>query len=75
MMSATKPSECESNQKIHAGEATALDKAIEIITGGDAVPGASEKHLPQFVQSVAAAASLGQLRSGSARKQSQSALR
>jgi len=66
---ATKSSEYESNQKIRAGEITALNKAIEIIAGG-AVSGASEKHLPQLLQS---SVSLGQLRSVAAKKQSQSA--
>jgi len=58
---ATKSSEYESNQKIRAGEIVALNKAIEIIAGG-AVSGASEKHLPQLMQSSAAA--LVQLRNG-----------
>jgi len=65
---ATKSSEYESNQKIRAGEVVALNKAIEIIAGG-AVSGASEKHLPQLLQSSAAA--LVQLRNSAARKPSQ----
>jgi len=69
---ATKSSEYESNQKIRAGEVTALNKAIEIIAGG-AVSGASEKHLPQLVQTSVAAASFAQLRNAAAKQQSQSA--
>jgi len=66
---ATKSSEYESNQKIRSGEVTALNKAIEIIAGG-AVSGASEKHLPQLLQS--SAASLVQFRNGLTKKPSQS---
>jgi len=39
----------EENQKTRSEEITALEKAIEIISGGS-VSGAAEKHLPGFVQ-------------------------
>merc|ERR1719313_1795516 len=62
---ATESSEYEANQKLRAGEVTAITKAMEIIAGG-AVAGAADKHLPSLVQASAASA-LAQLRSSTAR--------
>jgi len=58
---AQESSDYEKRQKDRAGEVRALNKAIEIISGG-AVSGAAEKHLSSLVQG----ASLAQLRSNSA---------
>jgi len=55
---AQESSDYETRQKLRAGEITALNKAIEIISGG-AVSGAATKHLPNLVQYP----SLAQLRS------------
>lgn len=55
---AAKSAEYESRQGLAAGEIKALNKAIEILSGG-AVSGTAEKHLPSLVQG----ASLAQLRS------------
>jgi len=63
---ATKSSEYESRQKLRAGEVEALNKAIEIISGG-AVSGAAGKHLPSLAQSTALATALAQLRSQTTR--------
>jgi len=46
---AAKTEAFEARQKLRAEELEALDKAIEIIAGSS-VSGASEKHLPQFIQ-------------------------
>jgi len=62
---AMKASDYENNQKLRAGEIGALNKAIEIISGG-AVSGASEKHLPSLAQ-VNQDPSLAQLRSSTMR--------
>jgi len=57
---ADKSSAFEERQELRAEEITAIEKAIEILSS-DAVSGASEKHLPQFVQVTS---SLAQLRQG-----------
>jgi len=44
-----KSTDFANRQELRAGEIEAIQKAIEILAGG-AVSGASEKHLPQFVQ-------------------------
>lgn len=56
----------EENQKVRTEEILALEKAVEILSGGS-VAGAADKHLPGFVQS-AQAVSLVQL--GSAQERS-----
>merc|ERR1719486_1745551 len=56
---ATESSEYEANQKLRAGEVTAISKAVEIIAGG------ADKHLPSaFAQTSSA---LAQLRSSTMR--------
>jgi len=55
-----KSSDFTSRQQLRAEEIAAIEKAIEILSSG-AVSGASEKHLPQFVQ--VKSSSLAQLRS------------
>jgi hypothetical protein len=49
---AQKSSDFDSRQQLRAEEIVAIEKAIEIISSG-AVAGASEKHLPQLVQTAA----------------------
>merc|ERR1719313_2396124 len=65
---ATGSSEFEANQKLRAGEVTAITKAMDIIAGG-AVSGAASKHLPAALAqaSSGAAAAFAQLRSSTAR--------
>merc|ERR1719443_867014 len=61
----------EDRQVTRKGEIDAITKAIEILSG-KAVSGATEKHLPQLLQSQAKAAALAQLRnSGSSPSQLQ----
>merc|ERR550537_1332261 len=57
----SKSSAFEERQQLRAEEITAVEKAIEILSSG-AVSGASEKHLPAFVQGQS---SFAQLRSDS----------
>merc|ERR1719487_1567673 len=56
----TKASDFESRQELRAGEITAIEKAIEILSSG-AVAGNAEKHLPSLLQ-IRAVSSLAQLR-------------
>merc|ERR1719316_2501456 len=56
---AQKASDFEDRQELRAGEITALEKAIEIMSS-DTVSGAAEKHLPSLLQ--IRATSLVQLR-------------
>jgi len=59
---AQKTSDFEERQKLRAEEIEAIEKAIDIISGG-AVAGAAEEHLPTLVQTEAAA--MAQLRADS----------
>lgn len=60
----------EKRQQLRSEELTAVKKAIEILSG-DAVSGASEKHLPQLLQVHKKHAALVQLRSSSENPTSQ----
>jgi cell division septum initiation protein DivIVA len=68
---AQKASDFDSRQQLRAEEIVAIEKAIEIISSG-AVAGASEKHLPQLVQT--AATSFAQLRADQNRSPTQDKL-
>merc|ERR1719171_2090572 len=59
---AKKTSDFEARQKLRSEEIEAIEKAIDIISGG-AVAGAAEEHLPTLVQTKAAA--MAQLRADS----------
>jgi len=58
---AGKKTDFQSRQKLRAEEITGMEKAIEIISGGQ-VAGAGEKHLPTLLQLQRAAPALTQLR-------------
>jgi len=62
----------EARQKLRAEELEALDKAIEIISGG-AVSGAADKHLPSLVQTFTKNTALAQLRASMTSEEVQSA--
>merc|ERR1719353_2561807 len=68
---AQKASDFASRQQLRAEEIVAIEKAIEIISSG-AVAGASEKHLPQLVQTTAT--TLAQLRADQYRSPTQDKL-